>query len=161
MPYKIIKSFTVATKDIENLTFPAGTFIDDYKRSDKAPKIAILSNYQTYLVEDFDIENYVEYVETIGEEKDSDDSIDITKFTPEEEKSINERFLEDYEKRLRQQADRTYRPNQEQPYTVQVEMINSRYNLNNYLKTIPGKNVIDIKPMENNCYLVIYKEIEE
>ena len=40
-------------------------------------------------------------------------------------------------------------------------MRSSRIELNKYLKTIPGKNVIDIKPMENNCYLVIYKEYEE
>ena len=50
---------------------------------------------------------------------------------------------------------------QEESYTVQVEMKSSRHDLNKYLKTIPGKNVIDIKPIENNCYLVIYKEYKE
>ena len=90
------------------------------------------SKYE-YLDTDFDIENYVEEVPNLS------------------------KFAE----ASRQQVDRTYRPNQELPYIVQVEMRNSRIELNKYLKTIPGKNVIDIKPMENNCYLVIYKEIEK
>ena len=67
---------------------------------------------------------------------------------------INEGTGEEF----RQQADR---PNQEMPYTVQVEMKPSRIETNSFLKTIPGKNVIDIKPMVNNCYLIIYKEVEE
>ena len=49
----------------------------------------------------------------------------------------------------------------EKPYTVQIDRIESKRAVNDILKGIPGKNVIDIKPMENNTYLVIYKEYEE
>ena len=123
------------------ITFNVGETIE-YERwkrpTDGKPVIIIkyafgeYSKYE-YLGADFDIENYVEEVPNLS------------------------KFAE----ASRQQADRTYRPNQELPYIVQVEMRNSRIELNKYLKTIPGKNVIDIKPMENNCYLVIYKEIEK
>ena len=127
--------------DSSVITFHDGETIE-YERwkrpTDGKPVITIkyafgeYSKYE-YLGADFDIENYIEEVP------------DLTKFAEE----------------LNQHADRTYRPNQELPYIVQVEMRNSRVELNKYLKTIPGKNVIDIKPMDNNCYLVIYKEIEK
>ena len=226
MPYKIIKPFTVATKDVENLLFPAGTFIDDYKRSDKVPKMVILSNYQTYLVQDFDIESHIEYVETIralvktdirfhtiddkiieipygtvieyerwnkpdimdksvtcdtlitiryawsAKDKYTGPDFDIENYVEsiEEETPLSkmnrelQQFIEEQEEYTRVfnlGVETGKSMKEEEPYTVQVEIRPSRTELNEYLKTIPGKNVIDIKPMEHNCYLVIYKEIEK
>ena len=152
MSYRVIKQIVFETFDEINKTVKFEPEMElDYKRFFRIGKASYLQiSCEDICIDgfiegpDFDIENYVEPIP------------DITNFTSEEEKSINERFWEE----LRQQIDRTHREDQELPYTVQVEMRSSRIELNKYLKTIPGKNVIDIKPMENNCYLIIYKEYE-
>ena len=106
------------------------------------------SKYE-YLGPDFPIENFVEPIEETP----------LSKMNREIQESIEEQ--EEYTRifNLGMEAGKSMK--EEEPYTVQVEMRSSRHDLNKYLKTIPGKNVIDIKPMENNCYLVIYKEYEE
>ena len=43
---------------------------------------------------------------------------------------------------------------------VQIQRIEGQGNTNNFLLSIPRENVIDIKPMEHNTYLVIYAEEE-
>ncbi len=43
---------------------------------------------------------------------------------------------------------------------VQIERIEGQSNANNFLLGIPRENIIDIKPMEHNTYLVIYAEEE-
>lgn len=147
----------VVTKEIpfERLTgewtiFPVGTMID-YKRwtnNIKAELITITvgdipGNDREYIGIDFDIEKYIELV--------TEDPSNL---------QIHYQKVPDWMNKG-QQADRTYRPNQELPYTVQVEIRPSRIETNDFLKTILGENVIDIKPMKNNCYLIIYKEIKE
>ena len=47
----------------------------------------------------------------------------------------------------------------EQSCTVQVETCEGKFNVNKFLKTIDGNNFIDIKPMQNNWYMVVYKEL--
>ena len=46
---------------------------------------------------------------------------------------------------------------------VQIQRIEGQGNTNEFLLSIPRENIIDIKPMENNTYLVIYatEEYEE
>lgn len=39
---------------------------------------------------------------------------------------------------------------------VQIQKFDSVHSTNKFLKTISEKNVIEIKPLENNTYLVIY-----
>jgi len=39
---------------------------------------------------------------------------------------------------------------------VQIKRVDSIHDTNRILKDIPKENVIDIKPMENNTYLIIY-----
>lgn len=39
---------------------------------------------------------------------------------------------------------------------VQIQRLESVHDANKFLKDIPKENVIDVKPMENNTYLVIY-----
>ena len=41
---------------------------------------------------------------------------------------------------------------------VQIQKFDSVLNTNKFLKNIPKENVIEIKPLENNTYLVIYSE---
>ena len=43
---------------------------------------------------------------------------------------------------------------------VQIQRIEGQGNTNDFLLGIPRENVIDIKPMENNTYLIIYAEEE-
>ena len=43
---------------------------------------------------------------------------------------------------------------------VHIQRIEGQGNTNNFLLSIPRENVIDIKPMEHNTYLVIYAEEE-
>lgn len=43
---------------------------------------------------------------------------------------------------------------------VQIQKFDSVHSTNKFLKDIPRENIIDIKPMENNTYLVIYAEEE-
>lgn len=43
---------------------------------------------------------------------------------------------------------------------IQIQRIEGRGNTNDFLLGIPRENVIDIKPMEHNTYLVIYTEEE-
>ena len=43
---------------------------------------------------------------------------------------------------------------------VQIQRIEGQGNTNDFLLSIPRENIIDIKPMENNTYLVIYAEEE-
>lgn len=43
-------------------------------------------------------------------------------------------------------------------YHVQVEVCEGKFNVNKFLKTIDSNNFIDIKPMQNNWYMVVYKE---
>ncbi len=71
-------------------------------------------------------------------------------------KAIHERMW----KELREQRDRTYKENQEQPYTVQIKQCDCISNVNRFLSTIPGKSFIDIKQIKDNWYLVVYKEYE-
>ena len=42
--------------------------------------------------------------------------------------------------------------------SVQIQKFDSVLNTNKFLKNIPKENVIEIKPLENNTYLVIYSE---
>lgn len=41
---------------------------------------------------------------------------------------------------------------------LQIQKFDSVHNTNKFLKTIPKENVIEIKPLENNTYLVTYSE---
>ena len=41
---------------------------------------------------------------------------------------------------------------------IQIQKFDSVYNTNEFLKTIPKENVIEIKPLEYNTYLVTYSE---
>ena len=41
---------------------------------------------------------------------------------------------------------------------VQIQKFDSVHNTNEFLKTIPKENVIEIKPLEYNTYLVTYSE---
>ena len=43
---------------------------------------------------------------------------------------------------------------------IQIQRIEGQGNVNNFLLSIPRENVIDIKPMEYNTYLVIYAKEE-
>lgn len=43
---------------------------------------------------------------------------------------------------------------------VQIQRIEGQGNTNDFLLGIPRENVIDVKPMENNTYLIIYAEEE-
>lgn len=43
---------------------------------------------------------------------------------------------------------------------VQIQRIEGQGNTNKFLLGIPRENIINIKPMENNTYLVIYAEEE-
>ena len=43
---------------------------------------------------------------------------------------------------------------------VQIQRIEGQGNTNDFLLSIPKENIIDIKPMEHNTYLVIYAEEE-
>lgn len=43
---------------------------------------------------------------------------------------------------------------------VRIQRIEGQSNANEFLLNIPRENVIDIKPMEHNTYLVIYAEEE-
>lgn len=43
---------------------------------------------------------------------------------------------------------------------VQIQRIEGQGNTNNFLLSIPRENIIDIKPMEHNTYLIIYAEEE-
>ena len=43
---------------------------------------------------------------------------------------------------------------------VQIQRIEGQGNTNDFLLSIPRENIIDIKPMEHNTYLVIYAEEE-
>lgn len=43
---------------------------------------------------------------------------------------------------------------------IQIQRIEGQGNVNNFLLSIPRENVIDIKPMEHNTYLVIYAKEE-
>lgn len=40
----------------------------------------------------------------------------------------------------------------------QIQKFDSVHNTNKFLKNIPKENVIEIKPLENNTYLVTYSE---
>ena len=116
-----------------------------------------------YLGADFDIENYIGSVVEYGtyrpntETPDSESS--LSKINREIQQTIEEQ--QEYTRAFNHGMEVMKSMKEGEPYTVQVEMKNSRHYLNEYLKTIPGNNVIDIKPMENNCYLVIYKEYEK
>ena len=41
---------------------------------------------------------------------------------------------------------------------LQIQKFDSVHNTNEFLKTIPKENVIEIKPLEYNTYLVTYSE---
>lgn len=41
---------------------------------------------------------------------------------------------------------------------LQIQKFDSVHNTNKFLKTIPKENIIEIKPLENNTYLVTYSE---
>lgn len=41
---------------------------------------------------------------------------------------------------------------------LQIQKFDSVHNTNKFLKNIPKENVIEIKPLENNTYLVTYSE---
>lgn len=41
---------------------------------------------------------------------------------------------------------------------VQIQKFDSVYHANEFLENIPKENVIEIKPLENNTYLIIYCE---
>lgn len=43
---------------------------------------------------------------------------------------------------------------------IQIQRIEGQGNVNNFLLSIPRENVIDIKPMKHNTYLVIYAKEE-
>lgn len=43
---------------------------------------------------------------------------------------------------------------------VQIQRIEGQGNTNDFLLSIPRENIIDIKPMEHNTYLIIYAEEE-
>lgn len=43
---------------------------------------------------------------------------------------------------------------------VQIQRIEGLGNTNDFLLSIPKENIIDIKPMEHNTYLIIYAEEE-
>ena len=43
---------------------------------------------------------------------------------------------------------------------VQIQRIEGLGNTNDFLLGIPKENIIDIKPMEHNTYLIIYAEEE-
>lgn len=44
---------------------------------------------------------------------------------------------------------------------VQIERIESTAKVNKFLSNIPRENIVDIKPMEHNTYLVIYTKGDE
>ena len=44
---------------------------------------------------------------------------------------------------------------------VQIQKFDSVHSTNKFLKDIPRENIIEIKPLENNTYLVIYGEDKE
>lgn len=117
------------------------------------------SKYE-YLGADFDIENYVEPVTEYGTYRPNTETpvgeTPLSEINREIQQSIKQQ--QEYTRAFNQGMEVIKSMKEEDPYTVQVEMRTSRVELNNYLKTIAGKNIIDIKPLENNCYLVIYKE---
>lgn len=39
---------------------------------------------------------------------------------------------------------------------IQIQRLDSVVNANNFLMTINKEDVVDVKPMENNTYLIIY-----
>lgn len=43
---------------------------------------------------------------------------------------------------------------------VQIQRIEGQGNTNDFLLSIPKENIIDIKPMEHNTFLIIYTEEE-
>lgn len=43
---------------------------------------------------------------------------------------------------------------------VQIQRIEGQGNTNDFLLSIPRENIIDVKPMEHNTYLIIYAEEE-
>ena len=43
---------------------------------------------------------------------------------------------------------------------VQIQRIEGQSNTNDFLLSIPRENIIDIKPMEHNTYLIIFAEEE-
>ncbi len=44
---------------------------------------------------------------------------------------------------------------------IQIQKFDSVHNTNKFLKNIPKENIIEIKPLENNTYLVTYSEENE
>ncbi len=149
--YKVIKEFNIVNKNTNrSYCFPVDTEIKYQRISNRTIRIA--SDEYPYPIdanmecENFDIENYVEPIEETP----------LFKMNREIQQAVKEQ--EEYTKAFNLGLETGKSMKEEEPYTVQVEMRSSRLDLNKYLKTIPGKNIIDIKPIENNCYLVIYKE---
>ena len=148
---KVIDEFDIVDK---NTNYTYGFSVDTeikYKRISNRTLCISSDNYpypsDSYMeCENFDIENYVEPIEETP----------LSKMNREIQQIVKEQ--EDYTKAFNLGLETGKSMKEEEPYTVQVEMRSSRHDLNKYLKTIPGKNIIDIKPLENNCYLVIYKE---
>ena len=149
--YRVIKEFYIVDKNTNyTYEFPIDTEIEYQRISNRTIRIAsdeypypIDSNMEC---ENFDIENFVESIEETP----------LFKMNREIQQSVKEQ--EEYTRIFNLGLETGKSMKEEEPYTVQVEMRSSRHDLNKYLKTIPGKNIINIKPIENNCYLVIYKE---
>lgn len=66
-------------------------------------------------------------------------------------------IIEGYVTNVPEPLTHCYTPKKEH---VQIQRIEGQGNANNFLLSIPRENIIDIKPMEHNTYLVIYTEEE-
>ena len=102
--------------------------------------IKIETDDDIYYGKVIDIEDYVSPITLKSKMNDINDAIQYTK-------DCNQAFQLGKESAFSNQH-------------VQIQRIEGKSNTNDFLLGIPRENVIDIKPMEHNTYLVIYAEEE-
>ena len=149
--YRVIKEFDIVDKNTNySYDFPIDTVLKYERISNRT--IRISSDEFPYPIdsymecENFDIEHFVEPIE---ETPLSKMNREIQQFVKEQQE-CTEIFNRGVEvgKSMKE----------EEPYIVQFKFCDCVSNANRFMETIPGKNFIDIKPMKDNCWLVVYKE---
>lgn len=152
--YRVIKDFFIVDKNTNyKYDFPIDTEIEYQRISNRTIRIAYEYPYpidSNMECENFDIENFVEPIEESSQDENSlrDHCKDIYEAI---------KLQEEYTKVFNQGIE-IGKSMKEELYTVQFKICDCIANANRFSSTIPGKNFIDIKPIKDNCWLIVYKE---
>lgn len=153
MPKAIVtKEFVFDTSDFYRIKFVKGDIIV-YARyhtpSDKMDGtfndcIRIDRGNDTYFGEYFDIETYTEEFKGL-EDYRAEESVEN---------------ISNYIKQMKEDNE-AFEPSYELVKHVHVERCDGTFQTNKFMSNIPREDIIDVKPMENNTYLVIYAKEDD